>query len=643
MNELGAQKAMEPAAGRQPLNDRQRELVNEIYARLMTYIAGCREIHERAKVARKIILLQDPYQDAYPGLQPMDEPADGRREPTLQLQTLKSTFNNCVADQVDNMPEAMLLPERPELQNVAEDMNDVVRFVLSQNDFEAFHKRRVEDFICTGTAVTQIAWDPDMDDGRGNIAVIRYPVESFLWDPLAEDIQDSRAVMKVSWHPLSWYAGHYPDKARFINAEDGLHSGVGVLMAQEEVETAEEPRAMLIEYWYRLYDAKARRYTISVAYAAGGALLSLHENIYRHGLYPFVLDVFNAIEGLPVGDGLIQELAPMMRYINRYARYIDTNLRYASKGRLLIRRNSGIDKDALADWSVDIVEGDNIDAHSLQWLQHAPFTGMVTQQMLQMQTDLKMDSGQNQFTRGETAGGVTAASAISALQEAGSKQSRMRTATLNQGFKEMVKQVLWLMAQFYDKKRKALIVGGNGSQREVDMSPERLFGSGKRSGTLPPPPYIVQVQVQRRNPLRVQAQNELYLQAYSMAAQAQTHFPLTALFELLNVDGKDKIMPILRENDKVQQMMAQLQQQNEQLGAMVESLQKTNDMIMQAMGEGAPGGQEGEGQVAAEEEAAQAPEVGIPVAEEVHQAPEMGAPVDEVGGRGLEGGLMPGA
>ena len=281
----------------------------------------------------------------------------------------------------------------------------------------------------------------------------------------------------------------------------------------------------------------------------------------------------------------------MMRYINRYARYIDTNLRYSSKGRLLIRRACGIDKEALADWSCDIIEGDNIDHANLQWLQHAPFNGMAAQQMMQLQTDLKMDSGQNQFARGETAGGVTAASAISALQEAGNKQNRMRTATLNQGFRQMVQQVMWLMAQFYDKKRRALIVGSRGEQREVEMSPERLFQNGRKSGLLPPP-YTVQVQVQRRNPIRVQAQNELYMQAFSMAAQAGMAFPLSKLFEILNVDGKDKIMPVLRESDAITGKLKELAVQNEQLMKAVGSLQKANERYGKALAGGAfgPGG-----------------------------------------------------
>ena len=208
--------------------------------------------------------------------------------------------------------------------------------------------------------------------------------------------------------------------------------------------------------------------------------------MYRHGRYPFVLDVYTPIEGLPVGDGLIQECVPMMRYVNRYANYIDMNLRMASKGRLLVDRAAGIDRDALLDWETDVVEGDRIDSSALQWMQTQPFTGAVTQQMLQLQMDIKQDSGQNQFTRGETAGGVTAASAISALQEAGGKITRLRTNVLNQGFKAIAEQVMWLISQFYDKDRMMMVTGHEHieGRREVSADPKRLFGTGK-SGHLP--------------------------------------------------------------------------------------------------------------------------------------------------------------
>lgn len=539
------------------VNERDRKLIEEAYGRLRIWNSSCSPIHDRAKESREILLLRDPQQDKL---------TNGRRKDkkTAQLQTLKSTFNNCVADQMDNMPEALMIPETKEMSQVAEDLTDIVRFVLDKNNYESLHRRRIEDCFCTGTAVTQIAWDDSMDNGNGNVAIFRWPIENFLWDPMADNIQDARAVFKVSWHPKSWFEQHYPDKVEDMGSDDSVYGELGLPEAQKNMAIGEdEERILMIEYWYRLYDAKKKRHTINVAYMAGSVLLESYKDVYKHGMYPFVLDVYTPIEGLPVGEGLIQEFVPMMRYVNRYADYIDMNLRMSSKGRLLVNRSAGIDKDALLDWETDVVEGDRIDAGALQWMQTQPFTGAVTQQMMQLQTDIKQDSGQNQFSRGETAGGVTAASAISALQEAGGKITRLRTNVFNQGFQSIVEQIMWLISQFYDNKRTVMVTGRTPSEgdRDIDASPSHLFGKGKNAN----PCYTVQVQVQRRNPLRQQAQNELFMQAYSMAAQAGASFPLSVLFELLHVDGKEKILPILKQSETMYQQMQELAAQNEQL------------------------------------------------------------------------------
>lgn len=615
--DVGAMKPPDYADELQILEPEEQLLRDEAYKFLDIFEEGCSAYHDQIKTSREVLRRRDPGQDP-PGKPP--------EEKILQLQTLKSTFDNCVADQLDNMPEANLLPERPGMDKTAEDMTDVVRFILAQNEYEKMHRRRVEDYFL-GTALTQIGWDEDMDNGKGNVCLIRWPIESFLWDPCAANIQDARALIKVSWHPLSWFAEHYPDKAKYIGSEEGQHNGVGRASSWRQL-SGDEERAMLMEYWYRRYDAKKRRYTINVAYLAGGALLENNENVYEHGMYPFVMEPFNYIEGQPVGDGLVDQLTPMMRYVNRYAHYIDENLRMSAKNRLLVRKSAQLDMQALCDFDQNIIEGANIDEESVRWFQSKPLSQMATQQMLQFQTDIKQDSGQSQWTRGETAGGVTAASAISALQEAGGKITREHSLMLNQGFKQIVTQILWLVCQFYDDRKEQMITGRDGKSRLVLMSGEHLRGEDlppenmppeellqkmdqllpatgdgrpglgtrirntamrkqkeeRKKSSFTPPPYTVQIQVSRRNPLRVQAQNELFIQAYTMAAQAGQMFPLKMLFELLTVDGKDRIMPVLEQVDQQTQMLQQLMQENQALKESNENLKgAVNEMTQQSL------------------------------------------------------------
>ena len=565
---------IETFIGEQELEEEEKTLVDLVYSRVDIFENADREYHQNARLAREIIRMKDPLQDP-------DGTPDSER--TLQLHTLKSTFNNCVADQMQNIPNAKIVPETPELEQYAMDVQDAVQYVLFRaNGFEKLHKRRSEDFYGTGTAVTQVCWDPDMELGKGNIAIFRWPVEAFLWDPLAEDLQDARAVIKVSWHPLSWYRSHYPKTGRYVMPDEGMYNRVGVPETQQDLGGQDEDRAALFEYWYREYDAGRKRYTINVAYVAGHALLAHDKDVYIHGMYPFVLDVHSTVEGQPVGDGLIVELINMQRYINKYARYIDTNLRMASKARMLVRKNSGIDREALADWSQDMIEGDRIvQGEDWAWLQHAPLNNMIVQQMLQMEGDLKNDSGMNQFSRGESAGGIVSGKAILALQEAGNKIANMRMVTLNEGFVEICNQVIWLMAQFYTKDRMVMVTGATGDKRQINLNVKNFFGSDYKKvkdGAMPPP-YTVQVEVDRRNPARVDAMNEMYMQAYTMAAQAQQNFPLSALFRIMNIDGKDRLLPIIEANERQQEQMMQMMQQCEAMNEQIQQLQKENQNL----------------------------------------------------------------
>ena len=557
----------------QPRSEEDDALIDEIYDRLEIFRQMNEPFHADARKCRAIVHMADPDQD-----DPEIVRQNGKR--TLQLQTLKSTINNVVADQMLSMPEAKLMPETAAQQAAADDLQDMVHYVIyCANDFENLHYRRCEDFYGPGTAVTQVAWDADMNYGKGEIALIRWPLEAFLWDPTADNLQDCRAVMKVSWHPLSWYRAHWPEEGKYVGSEKGAYSGVGMTEPIDHVEHQnDEQRALLIEYWWREYNAKTRRYTINVAFAAGNALLDKQLDVYDHGLYPFVIDVHDSVEGSLAGEGLVHELAPMMRYINRYAAYADMNARMSSKGRMLVRRQSGIDREALTDWTADIIEGDSIEQGvSWNWMQNQPFNSTITQLMTMFQSDLKADSGANQFTRGETTGGIVSGKAINSLIQAGGKVASMRTEQLKYGFKTMVEQIIWLMSQFYEDDRVMMITGRKG-KRELKVDTKKLFGSRKK-GSVAPPPYSVQIEVSSRDPQRIANQNQMFMEAYTMSAQAQQFFPLSALFEILNLDGKDRILLVIRGNEHYQEQMQALQQQVEQMSQQMEQMQAENQNL----------------------------------------------------------------
>ncbi|WP_102410373.1 hypothetical protein [Beduinella massiliensis] len=593
---------------------------------------------------------------------------------TPRLNTLNATVDNVVADQMDNLPEAKMMPERPELQESADILTDVVRYALYQSAFDEQYAQLMEDCAVTGSGVLQIFWDEELDDGRGMARCERWDMESFYPDPMFSDIQEGRAVFKTAFYPREWYEQHYPEKARYIGGD-----------------TYWEPRAgytpeggapiLLIEYWWRTYDKRAKRYSVHMAQIAGGALLyRSHESVYSHGRYPVVLVRYRRQQESAFGIGLMDDYADQWRATCRYAGYIDENARASSRQRFIYREDSGLDGKALADWSRDFIGARGaIDEGALRSFQAAPLNPQIMNFMAYLVDTMKQDSGQNQFSRGEAGLGVTAASAIQALQEAGGKITRLHTAGYMESFRQAVEQMIYVLSDRITEERVIMVAGqdsagtlrprhvkllparpslpeagmpgqampamgagqdgaeagmpgqampamgagqdgamgalaglnGDGAEADIAAALQSALGGAEAGmaamGTgraIERPPYNVRVQIQRRSPLQIQANNEFVLQVAQICGQAGQPLPPLAVVSLLQgIDNKQEVLSALREADQTRTQMQQLQGAVEQLQGMLEqeaqkterlkrALMSQKDMIKPAQNKAAAGRQD---------------------------------------------------
>ena len=290
---------------------------------------------------------------------------------------------------------------------------------------------------------------------------------------------------------------------------------------------------------------------------------------------------------------------------------------------------------------------------------------------------MKQDSGQNQFSRGEAGLGVTAASAIQALQEAGGKITRLHTAGYMESFRQAVEQMIYVLSDRITEERVIMVAGqdsagtlrprhvkllparpslpeagmnggamgamgagqdeamgapggaeagmpgqamptmgagqdealaalaglngggamgagqdgamgalaglnGGGAEADIAAALQRALGGAEAGmaamGTgraIERPPYNVRVQIQRRSPLQIQANNEFVLQVAQICGQAGQPLPPLAVVSLLQgIDNKQEVLSALREADQTRTQMQQLQGAVEQLQA---QLQKAND------------------------------------------------------------------
>jgi len=179
----------------------------------------------------------------------------------------------------------------------------------------------------------------------------------------------------------------------------------------------------------------------------------------------------------------------------------------------------------------------------------APLNPQIANSRATYLSMIKEESGQNLFNRGEVGGGVTAASAILALQEAGNKITRSNLAATTRAVTQVGRQVLWLICQFFQPRRAFYLTGKEGGltgwlteARAVALSGMELM-DGKAY-----PPYLARVEIQRNQPLRIQARNELILKAAQLAQQSGAPLPASVIFSLLNLDGdSDRLVRALED------------------------------------------------------------------------------------------------
>lgn len=543
MNEAGDRREAGrrwDAAENQPISMTERALVARIYALFDCFYDQLSEEHEQMRRARMLRARRPDEQS--------------RTAPTGN--TLGSCVDNMIADQMDNLPEAVMLPEREETARSAEEMDDVVSFVLYRAGWPGKYQTLMEDAIVTGTGVAQVFWDEDMEDGEGMVNVLAWHPEDFYPDPMYEDMQDGRGCFKATRTSVAWVEQHYPQAKGYVTGDE---------YAKEEEDDRQTPegdtRVTLLEFWYKQYDAATKRTHVHMAQVAGRALLfstetgygaerTYPEGLYAHGEYPFVLYKYRDAWRKPFGTGLIHDYYDTQTAIDRYAKYIDDNARESSVQRHFIRRGSGVNPDDVADMRKTIIEWEGNDIREvMQTVQAEPINGQVYEMMRYLADTMKQDCGQNQFTRGEGGLNVTAGTAIHYLQEAGGKITRWHSERFKDAFRKMVEQILWVLSEYMEPGRKMRIIGGwtsSGGMRERIIE---LVAPDRRGGALPRPAYTVRVQVQRGNPNQIQTDNEFLMQAVKICADAGTPLPPETVIRLMEgYRNKDGVLRAMRES-----------------------------------------------------------------------------------------------
>ena len=481
------------------------------------------------------------------------------------------------ADMMDNFPEPNVLPRERGDEQSAKILSSILPVIYERNNYEETYSDAAWYKIKHGVVAKGVFWNTELEDGLGDIDTQFIDMLNIFWEPGITNIQSSRNLFIVSLRDDDLLEMEYPQLKGKIG---GKVINVKEYVYDDKVDVSN--KSVVVDWYYKKRNSAGKN-VLHFCKFVGNEILFASENepeyaengFYNHGLYPVEFDVLFPEEGTPVGFGYIAIMESPQMYIDKLQQVMLENAMMSSKPRFFAKKNVGINEDEFLDWSKPIVhvEGD-INEERLQQID-VQQVGGAAQNILQMKIDeLKETSSNRDFSQGSTASGVTSGAAISALQEAGNKQSRDLISASYRSYRRECYLAIELMRQFYDETRSFRITGETGKYEFVDFNNKMMQGEpippAYEGQELEPdyvelfrkPVYDVVVKPQKRSPYSKMAQNELAKEMYNMGFfnPELAEQSMTAL-ELMDFDGIEAVKDKVQQGQTLTNMVNQLMQE----------------------------------------------------------------------------------
>ena len=503
------------------------------------------------------------------------------------------------ADMEDGYPEPNILPREEGDESEAKMLSSIVPVVLEQNNFHETYSDCCWYKLKQGAAIYGIFWNPTKLNSLGDIEVKKIDAVSLFWEPGITNIQDSKHLFHTELIDNDVLKQRYPelkDETLSVSFEMAKY------LYDDDVDTSE--KSTVID-WYYHTEYQGKR-LLHYCKFVGDTVLFASENEteppmkpiadpttgmpainpetgseamqvvgkamaetgwYEHGMYPFVIDSLFDIEGSPFGYGYTDICKDTQVSIDQLNSAIVKNALMASKRRYFVSETCNVNEEDFTNWEKELVPvASGLNEESIKEISVSPLSGTYVEIQNNQISMLKETSGNRDVNNGGTQSGVTAASALAVLQEAGNKGSRDMIATTYKAFRQITIQVIELIRQFYDTPRKFRIIGERGAREYVTYS--NIGIKPQEQGTdfgidmgFRVPCFDIEVSAQKASPYNKLAQNELALQFYNLQFfNPQNADQALACLDMMDFNGKEELMAKIQQNGTLLQQYQQLLQ-----------------------------------------------------------------------------------
>ena len=483
-----------------------------------------------------------------------------RRDAGSQVEPTSGWLFNAIANKhaeaMDNYPSPNVLPREEGDREKAQALGSILPVILQQEDFEDTYDRVMDDKLKSGTGIYGVFWDPEKLEGLGDISIRRIDILNLYWEGGITDIQQSRNVFYLRLWDNDLLLERYPQLEGKLSgaAEQGNR-----YVYDDRVDTAD--KSAVIDWYYK--KRQGGKTVLHYCKFVGDTVLFATENEedyrdrgwYDHGLYPFVLDPMFRTAGSPCGFGYIDVAKSAQEYVDRGNQAILQNLLANARPRHFIRADGAVNEEEYADMTRDFVHVDgNLGEDSIKPISGKSLSDIYVTVIANKIDELKEVTGTRDVTTGGTVHGVTAASAIAAMQEAGSKLSRDSNMASYRAFRKVCLMAVELIRQFYDLPRAFRILGPQGGVEFITFSNAGLKpqDQGVELGVelgMRTPLFDIEISAEKQSPYSRLSQNEMAMQFYSAGLfdPARSTEALTAL-DMMDFNGKSALVEKVRQN-----------------------------------------------------------------------------------------------
>ena len=486
---------------------------------------------------------------------------------------------NCIlakhADAMDSYPEPTVLPREPGDRKEAEVLTRILPVILKNNKFKKAYSQAWWNKLKSGCAVYGVFWDGGKLHGLGDIDIRSMDVLNLFWEPGVQSIQESEHFFSTELTPNRRLEEQYPQLAGKLGRSGGQ---VSRYLYDDKVDTSEQ--SLVVDWYYHTVEQGHR--VLQYCKFVGENVLYATENDpemagkgwYDHGQYPFVFDVLFPEEGTPCGYGYVDLCKSAQKQIDLMNQAILKNTLASATPRFFIRSDGAVNENEYADWTRPFVHTNgNLGADSIAPIRVPALDSVYVAVLQNKIAEMKETAGNRDVMSGGTAGGVTAATAIAALQEAGGKLSRNMIDDGYEAFAEVLTLCIELVRQFYDMPRQFRLLGKKGVEF-ADFDNRSLKPRAMLMGGYRVPEFDLEVSAQNETPYKTMEYNQLALQLFQMGFfRSDMAEQALRCLELMEFKNKDALTEVIREGQKDAKQRAWLTEALRKTVAMLDKVQ----------------------------------------------------------------------